>query len=177
MSKNITVRDLLKNVNEILATKFAKEVIKVNGKYDTENGREVMELWNVQRIIQDQSGADFSQNKNDLVMWGKGLTIKTKRKKSGMKSDWKHTDQLTIVEIYVENETLLDKTFEEIRTGKEQEQKDYEKEVEDRTERRKQSIIKTLKDHNLTLDDFEKLMFSYEQLGYRDKESLKDNGR
>jgi len=175
MSKNITVRDLLKNVNEVLAVNFTKEVIKTGyDKYDTENGRDVISLWDLQRIIQDESGANFSAERNDLVMWGNALTIKTKRKKSGILNNWKHTDQLTVTEIYTENEMVLDKTFEELNTEREQAQKDDEQEDKERTERRKQKIVKTLKDHNMTLDQFEQLIFSYEKLGYRDKESLKE---
>ena len=118
---NITVKELITNVNKELKEIFDKPVIKKGyDNYDEKQGRAVITLWGLKDILKKYTKISFSEDKFDLYIYNTALRFKTKRKKSDIISSWGATNQMTIVSIYLEDESLLNKTINQIWTeGKE----------------------------------------------------------
>jgi len=172
-NKNITVKELLQKINEDLATKFAKDIINLGyNKYDTTNGRSTVSLHTLRSTLQNETGLDFYEERNNLTSCGNTLVIKTKRKKSGMIDSWNHTEKMTIIEIYVENEEILNKTIETIENERNIARKAEREAFENGVEQKKKRIVDTLTKCNMSLNEFKSLMNAYRTLGGNDQDEL-----
>lgn len=174
--KNLTVRELIQKVNEELTVNFAKEVIsKGYNKYDAENGRKVIDISDVCRIIERATNGNYSfyTQKFDVEMYDTNILFKTKRKKSGM-IGYNHTDQLTVVEIFTESTDLLDISLETIYNDAIEGKKKREKRKVEKKEEGKQIIIDTLKNANLSFKQFKSLMNLYSNLDWGQKQEIED---
>jgi len=174
--KNLTLRELIQKVNEELATNFAKEVIsKGYNKYDTENGRKVIDISDVSRMIGRATNGNYNfyTQKFDIEMYDTNILLKTKRKKSGM-TGYNHTDQLTVVEIFTENTDLLDISLETIYNDAIESKRKREQRKVEKKEEGKQIIIDTLKNADLSFKQFKSLMNLYSNLDWSQKQEIED---
>ncbi len=175
MNKNITVRELINKVNEQLTENLNKPIIKKGyDKYDTINGRNIISLYRLNNLINEQCGISLTEQKFDLYMYNSPLRIKTKRKKSGM-SNWNSSDCMTISEIYIENEDLLDKTIAQIEQEKEEQSKSDEQSRIEQAEKNINEFNEILEKFNMTFDDFKIMKYRYEKLNWRQQQELHGN--
>ena len=175
INKNITVKELLENINKELAANFAKEVISLGyGKYDTKNGRSVTSQYSLCNKLQDLTGLNFYEKKNTITACGDTLIIKTKRKKSGITGQYDYADKMTVVEIYVDDESILNKTIETIEQERNIAIKRENQAYEDDIQEKKENIVKTLKRCNMSLNELKSLMYDYNKLGWMQQDELKD---
>lgn len=176
MAKDITIRQLVNNVNTKLQEIYSKPIIKPNfGKYDTKNGRKVMTIGSVKDLILAEIGEyiHLSDERFDIYLYDSPLRFKTKRKKSGMINDWSHNDEMTIIEIYVTNESVLDKTVEQIETEKKAAQLNEAKQKKLEEEENYEQFNDMLAKFGMTFADFNSMKYKYEKLTFDQKMNMR----
>jgi len=174
-NKQTTVRELFKTINEDLAANFAKPVIDLGySNYDGKNGRSVVSLYSLCNTLQDLTGLDFYEKKTTVTACNDTLIIKTKRKKSGITGKYDYADKMTAIEIFVEDESILDKTIQTIEQEYKVSRKEENQAYEDGQQEKTDTIVKTLKNHGMSLNEFKSLMYAYNKLNWQKQDELKE---
>jgi hypothetical protein len=174
-NKELTLREILLEINTELEAIFNKSVIHMNyyNKYDTENGRRIITLYDVLDKIQGYTNTRLflTYNKHDIVLYGSDFVIKTKRKKSGMRSSWNSKERYTIVKVSVD-EKFLDRTLAEVYEEHKTKRQTKEQEEDIYNEIQKTNFINKLNGINLSFDAFVDLLKEYNNLSHKTKESI-----
>jgi len=176
MNDNITMRELIEKTNITLEEIFNRPVInKGYGEYDTKNGRDTISMWNIQKMLQDKTGLNLGTERNDITIYTMPFRIKTKRKKSGIIGEWNHTDQMTITEIYLDDEQYLDRIISELKEEFDTRRKAEMKSRLEQQEKDKEDFQEKLNQLGITFKDYQDLKFMFDHLGYQQRREFDPN--
>lgn len=172
----MTLRELLKKVNEELAENMKKEVIyKGNYKYDAENGRKVISEYDIKNIINKyESIVGWINISNAVNMEFYGITFKLKRKKSGLKSSYDYREKLTYSEIVINEEfkDKLDIELKKLQEDNKNEIKQREQYEKTKSQSRINSFVEDLNRCGMSVSQFKEMLDKYELLSYIEQRML-----
>jgi hypothetical protein len=169
--REMKVKELIEQANKKLKDIFERPIVK-----NSDKGRKVITPYDACKILNTitENKYSFRDQKFDIQLSKADLNFKTKRKKLGIINSWDYSNQMTVTEIYIEDENKLDRDIEElVKEYEELTNKNYNEAEKYRLEK-KQKFLNELNKYGMSAKTFIKLASDYKWFDYQTKKEIEE---